>query len=176
MRSILLFFFVLFTSSIYSQISEDLYIKPGYETVFGKNYIYQLKTPSGYQPKIQTVSLYEGHIKYTPKVSTYKPFEFYIIDKFSTETADAVGYISNYYKMKYDKLSVFNINVKNFPYECVAKMYSVDQQFYDYIFYINCGERFKYWIIANLHSEKRPLNQNEIDVFYNTMLSLNPIR
>jgi hypothetical protein len=91
MRSILLCFFLFLSSIVFSQISEDLFIKPGFETVFGKNYIYQLKTPSGYQPQIQTVSLYEGHIKYTPRVSSYKPFEFYIIDKFSPETADAVG-------------------------------------------------------------------------------------
>ncbi len=171
-------FFLIISYSLTAQIEpeDDVYIKSNFELIYGKYFMYQLKAPSGFNANIQAKSIYEGHIKFIPLTTSYKPFEFYVLDKNSVVADDATGYMTNYYRTTTENVVVNNIEVKNFPYECKAKLFSVPNQFYDYYFYINCGEKYKYWLIATVHSEYRPLNSKELDVFYNTMLSLNPIK
>lgn len=167
--------FIIFCSTIFIQ-NEDKYIKSGFETVYGKSFMYQVKCPSTYIANIPTRSDNEGNIKFTSTTKSNTPFEMYILDKNSKKTADAISYVTRIYSMQHSNLKVHNIEVKNFPFECTAKFYTVPNKLYDYVFYINCGTKYKYWIIATAHNEKRQMNERELTLFYELLTSINPIK
>lgn len=177
LKRLFIFTVLLFiTSKCYLQVQEDIYLKPGYQIIYEKNYMYQIKAPSDYNASVQTHSIYDGHVKFLPISSSRNPFEFYILDKTSSGPEQALKYITDNYKMKDANVIVKNIEVKNLAFTCTAKMYSVDNKFYDYLFYLNCGDKFNYWVVASAHSEKKPLSSSDLEAFFSTMTTLIPIK
>lgn len=160
----------------FGQKPTNCYLKTGYQIVYGKNYMYQVKSPNGYNAQIQLVSSVSGHVKFIPNSIANSAFEFYIISKNSDSTADQQKYLSSYYQDHFSGLQVSTIETVNLPFQCTAKCYSQSGKFYDYLYYINCGTKYNYWVVASMHSEKKPISTEEYTAFYNTMLSINPIK
>lgn len=157
-------------------VAEKVYIKSGYELLYGEHYMYQMKTPEGYKPAVQLKSIFQGHIKFLPIQQDMQSFEFYVVSKTIADSSKLLNTLMQTYQSDKTEMQVQEIASPNIPYECKAKLFSVQQKSFDYMYCIDCGDRFNYWIVVHSHADGRPLDVNALAVLDKTIATINPIK
>ena len=81
-------------------------------------------------------------------------------------------YDINGYKDKYSNLKTQDFLVTHKEYGCFSKLVYVENDFYQYIVYVNPGEKYKSRLSVAMNISKRPASEEEVNTFREIIASL----
>ena len=144
--------------------------------VYGHDFMFGVKEPGGWQGDTEQASSFKMNILIYPRGHELPDLDGVIrisVNKKEDENteqdlaADMAGY-----RKRFPKVQFTNIEVVHPLYRCFAKLFSVEDQFHEYVIYVNPGERFWYMFSVAFASGKKPASDSELDTLKMVTASL----
>lgn len=170
LKLIKLVFGLLLSASSFSQTKDSSLM------VFGDDYIFSVKEPDGWRGDIEHAAKYGANIifyKKNTKLESDEPLIQVLAFKKQDEQTnkDLEADIASY-KKDYPKAKLQDFQAKHKNYKCFSKLVYVDKSFYQYIVYMNGGQKFKTGLSVAMNISRRPATQAEMKSYLFVIESL----
>jgi hypothetical protein len=166
--------FVLATIKIFGQVTDTTKINS--LMVYGENFMFSVKEPDGWIGDIDNARQYYSNIIfYKSKEDLNKGgalIQVYNFNKQDEKTEKDLEYDIKSYKKDYSELKQQDLAVSHKEYKCYSKTIYVENDFYQYIVYVNPGTNFKSGISVSMNTSKRPATEDELKAFKEIIASL----
>lgn len=144
--------------------------------VRGANCLYSLREPAGWTGDTQLAGDYYANIIFYKNRDEIRHggaiIQVYSFDKKDENTEKDLAFDVKSYKDKYRKLKSRDVTVSHKDYKCYAKLVYVDNDFYQYIVYLNPGPSYKTGISVAMNVGRREANEEEMRAFRQLVSSL----
>lgn len=144
--------------------------------VYGENFMFTVKEPEGWIGDIEKAKQYHANIIFFKSKEDFEKggalIQVYNFNKQDERTENDLKYDIESYQKNYPNLEQQDFSVSHKEYRCFSKLVYVENEFYQYIVYINCGSKFKSGISAAMNISKRPATEDELQAFRNIITSL----
>lgn len=144
--------------------------------VYGENFTFSLKEPKGWIGSIDSAAAYYSNIIFFKNLQDLKNggamVQVLSFTKQDENTDKDLEYDVNKYKQQYDSLKIEDFKVIHKDYKCYSNLIYVNNQFYQYIVYINPGEKFKNGVSVSMNLAKNRASKRELEAFKTIISSL----
>ena len=144
--------------------------------VYGDSFIFSIKEPNGWIGDTKMAKKYYSKIVFYTSISDFnnggaliQVLNFYKQDE---QTENDLIYDINSYKKDYKNLLEQELMVEHKDYKCFSKLIYVTNSFYQYIVYVNPGQKYKSGITVSMNISKRPAREDELKAFREIVSSL----
>lgn len=144
--------------------------------VYGDSFVFGVKKPTSWKGDIEIAKDFSSNIIFYKNKSDLKNggalIQISIFSKQDEETEEDLKYDISRYTDKYTDLKEQNLLISHGKYKCFSKMVYVEKNFYQYIVYINPGEKFKNGLSVAMNISKRAATEEELQTFRDIIFSL----
>jgi len=144
--------------------------------VYGDGFTFEVKEPDGWKGDIENAAKYSSNIIFYNTAEGLDKSEvlvqMLVFEKQDENTIEDLMYDVNTYKQKYHNLKQKDFVSIHKEYKCYSKLVYVENEFYQYIVYINPGKKYKNGISITMNIDKREATKNEIQAFNKVIESL----
>jgi hypothetical protein len=174
LKILVLFVFDLTTMTCLGQTKDTS--KMDVLMVYGDSFMFSVKEPSGWTGDTKIAAKYYSNIVFYKSKSDFKNggalIQVLNFNKQDEQTENDLIYDINSYKKDYKNLLEQELIVEHKDYKCFSKLIYVADNFYQYIVYINPGQKFKSGITVSMNISKRPATEDELKAFREIISSL----
>ena len=144
--------------------------------VYGDNFTFSLKEPQGWIGDIDNAAKYQSNIIFymtkSDLINGGALIQAYTFSKHDENTIEDLNYDINSYKKEYPTLKEQNIEAKHNAYMTFSKLIYVDNNFFQYITYINPGSKYHNGVSIAMNISKRPATEKELSAYRQIVNSL----
>jgi hypothetical protein len=143
--------------------------------VFGDDFTLRVKEPDGWTGDIENARKYGANIIFykSPKLKNDEPLvQVLAFEKHDEQTNKDLEADIASYKKDYPKAKLQDFDAKHKNYKCFSKLVYVDKNFYQYIVYINPGQKFKTGLSVAMNVSGRQATQEELRSLLSIISSL----
>jgi len=144
--------------------------------VYGSDFAFQVKEPKNWKGDIDNASKFGANIIfYQGKLASNSNSAIISIrvnSKVDENTADDLAYDMKQYKAQYKDIKFKDISVLHPSYRVFPKLFYRPELFYEYVTYLNPGEKIKKIISASMHIQKREATSDELMAYKNLIQSI----
>lgn len=159
-RLAILSFGLLLSDSLFSQTKDSSLM------VFGDDFIFSVKEPNAWRGDIENASQYGANIifyKKNTKLESDEPLiQVLAFKKHDEQTNKDLEADIASYKKDYPKAKLQDFEARHKNYKCFSKLVYVEKSFYQYIVYMNGGQKYKTAFSVAMNISRRPATQAEI--------------
>ncbi|MBC7450154.1 MAG: hypothetical protein H7259_01550 [Cytophagales bacterium] len=172
---IVVIYFIVFTShNSFGQISDTS--KMSNLVVYGDGFTFSVEEPIGWTGDIDIAKDYYSNIAFYQSKDDIKKggalIQVYRFGKQDEKTEKDLEYDIKSYKDKYKNLKQQDFLVSHKDYKCYSKLVYVDNDFYQYIVYVNPGPKFRTGVSVAINISKRLATEEELQAFRQIISSL----
>ncbi|MDB5281412.1 MAG: hypothetical protein JWO06_487 [Bacteroidota bacterium] len=144
-------------------------VKMGSLMVYGDGFAFGVKEPDGWTGDIDLAKEYFANIVFYKSKADIKNggalIQVYHFNKEDEDTEKDLAYDIKQYKDKYKNLKQEKFLVSHISYKCFAKLVFVEEEFYQYLVYVNPGPKYKGGASFAMNISKRPATEEELKAF-----------
>jgi hypothetical protein len=144
--------------------------------VYGDNFMFSVNEPHGWKGDIDNAAKYYSNIIFYKSQTDLDNggalIQIYNFEKKDEKTEKDLAYDINEYKNKYKNLKQQELIISHKEYNCYSKTVYSDNEFYQYIVYVNPGTKYKIGLSVAMNTSKRPATEDELNAFRNIIASL----
>ena len=144
--------------------------------VYGNDFIFSLKEPTGWIGDIKIARQYYANIVFYKTKEDLKNggvfIQVFSFKKQDENTEGDLEYDIKGYKDRYPDLKQQDLVVNHNVYKCFSKCVFVDKKFYQYTVYVNPGPKYKKGVSFSMNIQKRQATDNELQAFSQIIASL----
>lgn len=137
--------------------------------ISGEGFSYSVKEPQDWIADTDNAPKYESNIVFYNNEKELKNggalIQVYAFSKQDENTIEDLKYDIASYKKQYPALKEQNFETSHKEYKTFSKLVYVDKKFFQYITYINPGDKFHKGISMAMHIENRPATENELAAY-----------
>lgn len=143
--------------------------------VYGDGFSFSVHEPEGWVGDIDKAAAYHANIIFYPeggdpeKVALVQVALFHKQDE---KTADDLAYDVKSYAQQYPDLQKEDFRADHKDYRVFSKLAFVKKEFYQYIAYVNAGEKFSEGFSVGMNIAKRPASDEEMKAYRDIIASL----
>ncbi len=142
--------------------------------VYGDGFVFGVKEPDGWHGDTDSAANYSANIIFCrpgqDSTSPYGIIRVCVNDKVDENTAADLAYDMKEYKQKYAGIKFADLSVEHPKYKCFSKTFFVENDFYEYVTYINPGKEFRYVLSVSLSKKDVTATEEEL-LAYRTIVS-----
>ena len=174
LKILVLFVFGLTTMTCFGQTKDTS--KMDVLMVYGDSFIFSVKEPDGWTGDTKIAHKYYSNIVFYKSIADFNKggalVQVYNFKKHDEQTENDLIYDINGYKKKYTNLIEQELIVGHKDYKCFSKVIYVPDKFYQYIVYVNPGQKYKSGISISMNISKREATEEELKAFREIISSL----
>ena len=144
--------------------------------VYGETFSFNVKEPNDWIGDIDNAAKYHSNIIFYKDKKELENggaiIQVLAFTKQDEKTNKDLEYDISTYERDYEKLKQKDFSVIHKEYKCYPKLVFVKDEFYQYIVYINPGEKYKNGISISMNTSKREANTEELEAFLSIIESL----
>ena len=150
--------------------------KPGRLLVYGDGFVFGVKEPEGWRADIDSAANFSANIVFMgPGYDTTLPCHMIRVcvnSKVDENTAADLEYDMKQYSDQYADIKFDDLHVNHPKYKCYAKIFFVENDFYEYVTYLNPGKRFSYTLSVSMSSNDTSATEQELSAYREVVSSL----
>jgi hypothetical protein len=144
--------------------------------VYGDGFIFGVKEPQGWHGDIDSAASYSANIVFTgPGFDSTSPFDIIRVcvnSKVDENTAADLEYDMKQYSDQYADIKFDSLHVDHPKYKCFSKIFFVENDFYEYVTYLNPGKRFRYTLSVSMSTKDTSATEQELSAYRTVISSL----
>ncbi len=144
--------------------------------VYGDDFTFMVKEPDNWIGDIDNASKYYSNIIFYKSLEDLNSggtlIQVLVFKKHDENTIEDLKYDVNSNKEKYKNLEEKELIVKHENFKCFSKLVYKENNFYQYISYINPGEKFKNGLSVSMNISKREATEKELQAYKSIIESL----
>lgn len=144
--------------------------------VYGETFSFHVKEPINWISDIDNAANYHSNIIFYKNKKELENggalIQVLAFTKQDEKTNEDLEYDISTYEKNYEKLKQKDFYVAHKEYKCYPKLVYVKDDFYQYIVYINPGEKYKNGISISMNTSKREAHPEELKAFFAIIESL----
>lgn len=144
--------------------------------IYGEGFIFSVKEPNGWTGDMDLAEEYDANIIFYKNIDEIKKggaiIQVYCFGKQDEKTEKDLQADIKSYKDKYKNLKQQDFLVSHKAYKCFSKLVFVDNDFYQYIVYVNPGSKYQKGISIAMNISKRKATEQELQAFKEIISSL----
>ena len=169
-----LYIIVLMTHKAVGQESDTS--KMSNLVVYGDGFTFSVKEPVGWTGDIDIAKNYNSNIVFYRSKDDIKKggalIQVYRFSKQDEKTEKDLEYDIKSYKDEYKNLKQQDFLVSHKDYKCYSKLVYVENDFHQYVVYVNPGPKFRTGISVAMNISKRLATEEELKAFRQLISSL----
>ena len=143
--------------------------------VYGEGFSFSVHEPEGWVGDIDKAAAYHANIIFYPEGGDPEKVplvQVALFHKQDEKTADDLAYDVKSYEQQYHDLQKEDFRVDHKEYRVFSKLVFVKKEFYQYIAYVNAGEKFLNGFSIGMNIAKRPATDEEMKAYREIIASL----
>ena len=144
--------------------------------VYDENFSFSVKEPANWIGDIEIAAKYYSNIVFYKNKNELNNggalVQILVFTKQDEETNKDLDYDISKYEKAYENLKQKDINLNHEEYKCYSKLVFKENDFYQYIVYINPGKKYTKGLSVSMNISKRAANEEEFKAFYSIIKSL----
>ena len=173
-KYLLLFSFGVISFKTFGQMGDTS--KMSSLMVYGDDFMFTVKEPGGWIGDIDNAEKYYSNIIFYKSKADIDNggalIQVYNFKKTDEETHNDLEYDIKSYRDKYANLKEKDLSVSHKEYKCYSKTVYVENNFYQYLVYVNPGAKYKSGLSVAMNISKRPATEEELKAFNEIITSL----
>ena len=166
--------FLTIVAVIYSTFCFSQQTKTDYIIIYGNDFSFSLKEPTGWTGDIKTASKYGANIIFYQSKNDLTNggalIQAYAFAKQDENTVEDLKYDIGSYKKTYPNLKEDSFKAIHKDYNTFSKLIYIKDDFYQYITYINPGNKFKKGVTVAMNVSKKSATEKEL-IAYRAIVS-----
>jgi hypothetical protein len=142
--------------------------------VYGDGFVFGVKEPDGWHGDIDSAANYSANIVFTgPGYDSTSPYDIIRVrvnSKVDENTSADLEYDMKQYSDQFADIKFDSLRVDHPKYKCYAKLFFVENDFYEYVTYLNPGKKFGYTLSVSLSTKDTSATEQEL-IAYRTVVS-----
>ena len=144
--------------------------------VYGDDFMFSVKEPSGWDADTSNADKFQSNVVFHETGKPRGNFTGLIRIRVNTKTdentsADLKEDIRTY-RAQYPKVQFKDLSVKNPRYLCLAKVFFIPGEFYEYVTYVNPGPKKPILFSVSMNTQKSEASAKEIEAYQLAVRSL----
>jgi hypothetical protein len=144
--------------------------------VYGDDFMFSVKEPPGWKGDATTAAKFQSNlilheIGQQPESSSGL-IRIRIDEKVDENTSADLKEDMRGYRAQYPKIQFRELPVKNQRYLCMAKVFYIPGEFYEYVTYVNPGPGKPFLFSVSMNSQKSEASAKELDAYKSAVQSL----
>jgi hypothetical protein len=148
--------------------------------VYGDDFIFSVKEPAGWKGDTTSAGKFQSnvilHETGQPPESFSGLIRIRINDKADENTSADLEEDMRGYRAQYPKIQFKDLTVKNPPYRCLARVFYVPGEFYEYVAYVNPGPGKPFLFSVSMSSQKSEASAKELEGYRSAVQSLRLVK
>jgi hypothetical protein len=144
--------------------------------VYGDDFIFSVKEPSGWNGDTTNAGKFQSNVVLhetgQPPESFSGLIRIRVNDKVDENTSADMAEDMRSYRARYPKVRFKDLSVGNPQYRCLAKVFYVPGEFYEYVTYVNPGPKKPVLFSISMSSEKSEASVRELEAYGSAVKSL----
>ena len=144
--------------------------------VHGDDFIFSVKEPPGWKGDSTTAAKYQSnlilHETSKPQESASGLIRIRIDDKLDENTSADLKEDLRGYQVQYPKIQFKELLVRNQRYLCLAKVFYIPGEFYEYVTYVNPGPGKPFLFSVSMNTQKSEASAKELEAYKSAVQSL----
>jgi len=150
--------------------------KLGQLLVYGDDFIFSVKEPPGWKGDTTIAGKFESNVVLHETGQRPESFSGLIRirlnDKVDENTSSDLEEDMRGYRAQYPKVQFKDLPLRNLRYLCLAKVFYVPGEFYEYVAYVNPGPGKPFLFSVSMSSEKSEASAKELEAYKSAVQSL----
>ena len=171
---------ILILSFVFIGLSAQASDKMDNLLVYGNNFLFSVKEPTGWKGDIDNAASYRANIVFYHSNENFREaktmIRILIANKTDENTIEDLKYDMESYRKQYPKIKFKDILIKHPDYGTYPKLFYIDDNFYEYTTYLNPGKRFRYIISVSMNKQKINATKEEIEAYTHIIESLKAMK
>jgi len=143
--------------------------KPAGMIVHGEDWAFVVREPEGWRGDCEDAAKLHANVAFYRSTESFGTMSSVIRIRVNTkvdeDTAKDLAHDMQGYRAEYPKLKFEDLEVSHMDYRLFPKLFYVPDSFYEYVVYMNPGNKFKYTLSISMNIQKRPATKQELMVF-----------
>jgi hypothetical protein len=144
--------------------------------VYGDDFLFSVKEPPGWSGDTKNADKFQSnvilHESGQPPESSSGLIRIRVNDKTDENTSADLEEDMRSYRTQYPKIQFRDLSVKNPRYLCLAKVFYVPGEFYEYVTYVNPGPKKPVLFSVSMNTQKSEASEKEIEAYKSAVQSL----
>jgi hypothetical protein len=144
--------------------------------VYGENFMFSVKEPPGWNGDTTNSQKFESNVVLheagQPLDSISGLIRVRVNTKVDENTRADLEEDMRAYKAQYPKVQFKDITARNPSYLCLAKVFYIPGEFYEYVAYVNPGSQKPVLFSVSMNTQKSEASAKELEAFKSTIYSL----
>jgi hypothetical protein len=144
--------------------------------VYGDDFMFSVKEPHGWSGDTTTAGKFESnvilHEAGQPAGSILGLIRIRVNTKVDENTSADLEEDQRSYKAQYPKVQFKDISVRHSKYLCLAKVFYIPGEFYEYVAYVNPGRTKPFLFSVSMNTQKSEASPKELEAFKSAVQSL----
>ena len=145
-------------------------------TVYGDGFAFSVQEPAGWHGDIDSAANYSANIVFTgPGYDSSSPYDVIRVcvnAKLDENTSADLEYDMKQYSDQNPDITFDTLRVDHPRYKCYAKIFYVENDFYEYVTYLNPGKKFSYILSVSLSTKDTSATEQELSAYRTVVSSL----
>jgi len=171
-RQLLLSFIALFLMAQSGRAQQ----KPDQLIVYGDNFIFGVKEPPGWSGDTTNAHKFQSNVVLhemgQPPESFTGLIRIRLNPKVDENTKADLEADMREYRDQYPKVQFKDLSIRNPRYLCLAKVFFVPGEFYEYVAYVNPGPKKPLLFSVSMNTQESEANSEELEAFISAVQSL----
>ncbi len=148
--------------------------------IHGDNFIISVKEPTGWKGDTVNAGVYHVNLVFyrvNENIQNAKTvIRILVANKTDENTIEDLKYDMEGYRKQYPKVQFKDVYVKHHEYSIYPKLFYVDNNFYEYVTYLNPGKNFRYNITVSMNLQKNEASKEDMQAYANVIESLKALK
>lgn len=144
--------------------------------VYGDNFVFSVKEPLGWSGDTTNADKFQSnvilHESGLPPDSFSGLIRIRVNNKEDENTSADLEEDMRDYKAQYPKVQFKDLSIKNPRYLCLAKVFYVPGEFYEYVTYVNPGPKKPILFSVSMNTQKLEASAKELEAYKSAVQSL----
>jgi hypothetical protein len=144
--------------------------------VYGDGFAFSVKEPAGWKGDTKKAEAFGANVVLheiaQPSGSVTGLIRIRIDSKEDENTQADMDADMRNYRAQYSKVQFKDVYIENSEYRCLAKIFYIPGEFYEYVAYVNPGPKKRFLFSVAMNTEKSEASANELEAYKSTVRSL----
>ena len=144
--------------------------------VYGKAFVFSVKEPDGWVGDTQHAGEYQVNVLFYPQSQNWKTasglIRVRVGDKTDEKTEEDLAADMDGYRSQYPTIQFKDFAVSHSKYRVYSKLFFVQNEFYEYVVYVNPGPQSVFMFSVAMNKQKREATRSELAVLGRVIASL----
>ena len=144
--------------------------------VYGQGFVFSVKEPEGWRGDTQNAAQFSANIIFYPSSQSLEEaktiIRVLVADKTDENINEDLAHDMSEYRAQYPNIMFKNIAISHPEYKVFSKLFTVPNDYFEYVAYVNPGPSKKLMFSVSMNRQKKEASAQELDVYQKIIASL----